>query len=369
MRAIRRRSTRGCACTRSRRWRRLRAPIGSAPTPLPPLWGIPVGLKDLYAVAGRPLTASSSLLDERPEADCDVWARLRARGMILLGHLHTHEFAVGGTTDQVGNPWALERTAGGSSGGSAAALAARMVPGRDRHRHRRLAAHPLGALAAPRRSSPRAAWSRCAASSRWPRASITPGRWRARSRTAHCCCEAMAGPDLGRPGSALAGGPPARSRGRARPQPLAGVRLARLAPARTGRARRRCGGRRSPAALAACEQLGAVLVEPPPPAVAARHRRGVPRRALRGAARLPPPLRRPSRALPALAAGVGGAGRGARHLGRALCRRAAIAPRDDRRLRAVAPGRAHHRRARADGALRRARCAATATTTPAATSS
>ena len=48
--------------------------------------------------------------------------------MVLLGHLHTHEFAVGGTTDQVGSPWALDRSAGGSSGGSAAALAARMVP-------------------------------------------------------------------------------------------------------------------------------------------------------------------------------------------------------------------------------------------------
>ena len=48
--------------------------------------------------------------------------------MVLLGHLHTHEFAVGGTTDQVGNPWALDRTAGGSSGGSGAALAARMTP-------------------------------------------------------------------------------------------------------------------------------------------------------------------------------------------------------------------------------------------------
>ena len=48
--------------------------------------------------------------------------------MVLAGHSHTHEFAAGGTTDQVGNPWALDRTAGGSSGGSAAALAARMVP-------------------------------------------------------------------------------------------------------------------------------------------------------------------------------------------------------------------------------------------------
>jgi aspartyl-tRNA(Asn)/glutamyl-tRNA(Gln) amidotransferase subunit A len=48
--------------------------------------------------------------------------------MVLLGHLHTHEFAAGGTTDQVGNPWALDHSAGGSSGGSSAALAARMVP-------------------------------------------------------------------------------------------------------------------------------------------------------------------------------------------------------------------------------------------------
>jgi aspartyl-tRNA(Asn)/glutamyl-tRNA(Gln) amidotransferase subunit A len=94
----------------------------------PALCGVPIGLKDLYAVAGKPLTASSKLLDETPERDCDVWARLAADGMVLLGHLHTHEFAVGGTTDQVGNPWALDRSAGGSSGGSAAALAARMTP-------------------------------------------------------------------------------------------------------------------------------------------------------------------------------------------------------------------------------------------------
>ncbi len=94
----------------------------------PPLCGVPVGLKDLYAVAGKPLTASSRLLDEVPERSCDAWARLEAAGMVLLGHLHTHEFAAGGTTDQVGNPWALDRSVGGSSGGSAAALAARMTP-------------------------------------------------------------------------------------------------------------------------------------------------------------------------------------------------------------------------------------------------
>ena len=93
-----------------------------------PLCGVPIGLKDLYAVAGKPVTASSRLLDETPERSSDVWARLSAAGMVLLGHLHTHEFAAGGTTDQVGNPRALDRSAGGSSGGSAAALTARMTP-------------------------------------------------------------------------------------------------------------------------------------------------------------------------------------------------------------------------------------------------
>jgi aspartyl-tRNA(Asn)/glutamyl-tRNA(Gln) amidotransferase subunit A len=95
----------------------------------PLLCGIPIGLKDLYAVAGLPVTASSRMLEGNvAETDSVVWARLRAAGMVLVGHTHTHEFAFGGTTDQVGNPWDLDRSAGGSSGGSAAALAARMVP-------------------------------------------------------------------------------------------------------------------------------------------------------------------------------------------------------------------------------------------------
>ncbi len=96
----------------------------------PLLCGIPLAVKDLYAVAGRPLRASSRVLDgaEPAPADAVAVARLRGDGMVILGHTHTHEFAAGGTTDQVGNPFDLALSPGGSSGGSAAALAARMVP-------------------------------------------------------------------------------------------------------------------------------------------------------------------------------------------------------------------------------------------------
>ena len=94
----------------------------------PPLCGVPIGLKDLYSVAGKPVTASSRVLADVPDHDCDAWARLAAAGMVLLGHVHTHEFAAGGTTDQVGNPWSLDRSAGGSSGGSAAALVSHTTP-------------------------------------------------------------------------------------------------------------------------------------------------------------------------------------------------------------------------------------------------
>jgi aspartyl-tRNA(Asn)/glutamyl-tRNA(Gln) amidotransferase subunit A len=95
----------------------------------PALCGIPLALKDLFAARGLPLTASSRVLQGGvSDADSTAWRRLRERGMVLVGHTHTHEFAAGGTTDQVGNPWSVDRTAGGSSGGSAAALAARMVP-------------------------------------------------------------------------------------------------------------------------------------------------------------------------------------------------------------------------------------------------
>ncbi|MBJ7325358.1 MAG: amidase [Rhodococcus sp.] len=96
---------------------------------VPLVCGLPIGLKDLYAVSGLPLTASSRVLERNIAAgDSGVWRRLRDAGMVLMGHTHTHEFAIGVATSQVGNPWDLSKSAGGSSGGSAAALAASFTP-------------------------------------------------------------------------------------------------------------------------------------------------------------------------------------------------------------------------------------------------
>jgi aspartyl-tRNA(Asn)/glutamyl-tRNA(Gln) amidotransferase subunit A len=106
-----------------------RADARLARGPAPLLCGIPLAVKDLYSVAGLPVTASSAVLDSNvADSTAAVVVSLLEQGMVALGHTHTHEFAAGGTTDQVGNPWGLDRIAGGSSGGSAAALAAGMVP-------------------------------------------------------------------------------------------------------------------------------------------------------------------------------------------------------------------------------------------------
>ncbi|MCF3181374.1 aspartyl/glutamyl-tRNA amidotransferase subunit A [Streptomyces polychromogenes] len=89
-----------------------------------PLHGIPMGLKDLIDVEGMPTTASSRVRTaHRATADSTVAARLSAAGAILLGKTHTHEFAFGLTTPQTRNAWDRSRVAGGSSGGSAVAVA------------------------------------------------------------------------------------------------------------------------------------------------------------------------------------------------------------------------------------------------------
>ncbi|MFH8342642.1 amidase [Streptomyces sp. AM6-12] len=90
-----------------------------------PLHGVPAGLKDLIDVADMPTTASSRVrAGHRATTDSTVAARLRAAGAVLVGKTHTHEFAYGLTTPQTGNAWDNGRVAGGSSGGSAVAVAA-----------------------------------------------------------------------------------------------------------------------------------------------------------------------------------------------------------------------------------------------------
>jgi aspartyl-tRNA(Asn)/glutamyl-tRNA(Gln) amidotransferase subunit A len=100
-----------------------------------PLHGIPLALKDLFDTAGVRTTAASALFKDRvPAQDSEVVRRLKAAGAVLLGKLNMHEFAYGGSSvisyfGPVHNPWALDTMAGGSSGGSAAAVAAGLCYG------------------------------------------------------------------------------------------------------------------------------------------------------------------------------------------------------------------------------------------------
>ncbi|MFI8997736.1 amidase [Streptomyces sp. NPDC053542] len=90
-----------------------------------PLHGIPMALKDLIDTEGVVTASGSAVRAGRiPDRDATVAARLKAAGAVLLGKAHTHEFAYGLTTPQTRNPWAPDRVPGGSSGGSAAAVAA-----------------------------------------------------------------------------------------------------------------------------------------------------------------------------------------------------------------------------------------------------
>jgi aspartyl-tRNA(Asn)/glutamyl-tRNA(Gln) amidotransferase subunit A len=94
------------------------------------LHGVPVAVKDLIDVEGAVTGAGSvKLAGNRAGRDAEVVARLRSAGAVVVGKTRTHEFAYGVTTPGTANPWDLERSAGGSSGGSAAAVAARLVAG------------------------------------------------------------------------------------------------------------------------------------------------------------------------------------------------------------------------------------------------
>jgi aspartyl-tRNA(Asn)/glutamyl-tRNA(Gln) amidotransferase subunit A len=101
--------------------------------PLPPLAGVPIGIKDVLVMKGAPATAGSKILKGyQPPYDATAVTRLEAAGAVLLGKLNCDEFAMGSSNENsaygpVRNPVDPERVPGGSSGGSAAAVAANIA--------------------------------------------------------------------------------------------------------------------------------------------------------------------------------------------------------------------------------------------------
>ena len=110
------------------------APEPPEVAPEAPLAGVPVAVKDLFCTAGVPSQAGSRILEDyRPPYTATAVERLETAGAPLLGKTNQDEFAMGSSTEHSGygptlNPWDRGRVPGGSSGGSAAAVAAGLAP-------------------------------------------------------------------------------------------------------------------------------------------------------------------------------------------------------------------------------------------------
>ena len=127
---------RSCTWQRTPRGLRRARWTSAAPPgePLGPLAGVPLALKDVFTTTDMPTTCASRILDGwQPPYDATVTRRLRQAGVVILGKANMDEFAMGSSTENSAfgpsrNPWDLARVPGGSSGGSAAAVAGFEAP-------------------------------------------------------------------------------------------------------------------------------------------------------------------------------------------------------------------------------------------------